>query len=277
MPGGISMLDTGFPGFAEQASTQEQVTTILNYLYQLMEQLRYTMNNLGEENFNTVSLVEMGETITKPLKVSVEDLAGNHAKLSVKADTLSGRVENLSGQAAQLQVQANSISASMMGVEGRVTLVEQNINGLHITSNGGTTSITGVGIQTGTITGSYIEGSTFSCVLEYGGGQSKGNLQFWSMDSGGGRQLAGEMRLDTEGAQLKNRLFLSSYQDFGLKLQSQSSSSYESTQGSLYLIAAQQMLFTAKEMVRIAAPGGMQYQFRADGIYFGGKNICPSA
>lgn len=253
MPGGISLLDTGFPSFTGAQSTQEQVDSILNYLYQVMEQLRYTMNNLGEENFNTMALSDIGESIVGPLRVSVTDVAENQGKL---------------------QVQADGISASVSGVEGRVTLVEQNLAGLHITSHGSTTSITGVGIHTGTITGSYIEGSTFSCILEYGGGQSKGNVQFWNTTEQGIRQLAGEMRLDTEGVQLKNRLFLSSYQDFGLKLQSESDTSYESTTGSVYLMAKQQLLLTAKNIVRIAAPEGGQYLFRADGIYYGNKKIC---
>lgn len=250
------MLDTGFPSFTGGESTDEQLQTILNYLYQLMEQLRYAMHNLGEENFNTVSLAEMGETITKPLKVSVEDLAGNYSKLQVKA---------------------TGISAAVSDIEGRVALVEQDIGGLHISSGGGTTSISGIGIKTAAISASYIEGSTFSCVLEHGGDQSKGNLQFWRENAAGARTLAGEMRLDTQGTQLKNRLFLSAYQEFGIKLQSQGDSSYESVGGSVYLAAEEQMLLTAKNTVRIAAPGGTQYQFRADGIYFGGKNICPSA
>ena len=50
MPGGFAALDTGFPEL--EGSTEEKLRRMQDYLVQLLEQLRYTLHNLGAENFS---------------------------------------------------------------------------------------------------------------------------------------------------------------------------------------------------------------------------------
>lgn len=52
MPSNILTADTSFPQLKEEQSTDEKFGVITNYLYMLLEQLRYSMANLGRENFN---------------------------------------------------------------------------------------------------------------------------------------------------------------------------------------------------------------------------------
>ena len=65
MPGNILSADTQFPNFAGQENPAEQIRTIRNYLYMLLEQLRYTLNNLDAGNFNTEGLKEIQDVIAK--------------------------------------------------------------------------------------------------------------------------------------------------------------------------------------------------------------------
>lgn len=41
MPGSILSADTNFPNFSDQQSDSEKINVIQNYLYMLLEQLRY--------------------------------------------------------------------------------------------------------------------------------------------------------------------------------------------------------------------------------------------
>ena len=59
MPNDLFGLDVGFPAFTGQESTEQKVKVIQNYLYMLLEQLKYALRNLGKENFNPTALQEM--------------------------------------------------------------------------------------------------------------------------------------------------------------------------------------------------------------------------
>lgn len=56
MPSGTHLLDAGFPSFTGRESTAEKLERIQNYLFQLLEELRFLLHNLGSENFNAGEL-----------------------------------------------------------------------------------------------------------------------------------------------------------------------------------------------------------------------------
>ena len=71
MPGNILAVDTGFPEL-NQGSPEEKISALAGYVYQLLEQLRYTLNNLGQDNFNDTELKGLEKLFTGPLTVRVE-------------------------------------------------------------------------------------------------------------------------------------------------------------------------------------------------------------
>lgn len=54
MPGNLLTADTNFP--KQTGNTQQDVKTIMNYLYMLLESLRYTLSNLDTTNWNADAL-----------------------------------------------------------------------------------------------------------------------------------------------------------------------------------------------------------------------------
>ena len=113
MPVSLLNTDTSFPSFQEDTSTKERVEVLTNYLYMLLEELRYTFNNLGEENFNDQGLVELSEKITKPLYIKIEDAEKNVAEVKITANELSAKVENVSGTVANLSGTVGDHTASI--------------------------------------------------------------------------------------------------------------------------------------------------------------------
>lgn len=65
MPDRMHILDTGCPAFTGEESTEEKVTAIQNYLYMLMEELRYLLRHLDAENFTDAGLGELAEGMTQ--------------------------------------------------------------------------------------------------------------------------------------------------------------------------------------------------------------------
>ena len=130
MPGNILSADTQFPNFAGQENPAEQIRTIRNYLYMLLEQLRYTLNNLDAGNFNTEGLKEIQNAISQPILKQLSDTDGNLAELQVTAAGLASRVSSNEGDISQLEQTAQGLSSRVGDAEASISALQQSANGL---------------------------------------------------------------------------------------------------------------------------------------------------
>ena len=130
MPGNILSADTQFPNFTGQENPAEQIRPIRNYLYMLLEQLRYTLNNLDAGNFNTEGLKEIQDAISQPILKQLSDTDGNLAELQVTAAGLASRVSSNEGDISQLEQTAQGLSSRVGDAEGNISSLQQTANGL---------------------------------------------------------------------------------------------------------------------------------------------------
>lgn len=131
MPSDILSADTGFPTFTGDMSTDQKIERVTNYLFMLLEQLRYTLSNLGVDNFNDTELVEIGKVISDPIYIRLEDeFAGNLTSLQINVNGIAARVQNAEGNIGTLQLTANSLNTSLSNLQGDVTQVTATANGL---------------------------------------------------------------------------------------------------------------------------------------------------
>lgn len=248
----VNLLENTFPKSLGE-DTEEKLRRIHSYLYQLNEQLRYIFNNLEAENFNETELQSLRKQFVGQLEVMVTDLSGNYTEVRQSVDSIASTVHTVSGE---------------------VSTVKQTIDGLQVQTAGGTTYITGDHIKSGTI-----EGAVFACVLTAGASASEGDIRFYYVN-GVSRKQAGVLSVDDRGAgsgsESERRVMLRTTDEFGLKLSAENNISVESDEGSIYVNASGssgQLVLGAGNHVRIQAPGGSQYVFRSDGIYYGGRRI----
>lgn len=169
MPGNLLSADTSFPTFTPEQTNEQKLDVVTNYLYMLLEQLRYTLANLGAGNFNDTELDEIGMKITQPIYVDLENAAGAIADLTLTADQLTSRLEDAEGNISAIDQYARSITLSVTNGEtsstikllaGGVQIASQviSMDGL-VTFTGleaGTTVINGGCIQTGLINAQYL-------------------------------------------------------------------------------------------------------------------------
>ena len=79
MPSSILNTDIMFPNLSGK-STEQQVFTIMNYLYMLKEQLTYSLSNLGLDNINDNSFIEIAGIINQPVILRLDGVDGEHLK-----------------------------------------------------------------------------------------------------------------------------------------------------------------------------------------------------
>lgn len=135
MPTTFQLVETTFPN-GEGKDTQEQINGVYDYLFVLLEQLRYTLFNLDGSNINQNALSEFIKNISEPIYAKIEDTDKNVNELSITAKGLSARIGDAEGNITQLQATANGLQASISSLDGSVTNLTADVNGLRATVSG---------------------------------------------------------------------------------------------------------------------------------------------
>jgi len=155
VPSNWLYIDTNFPTFTGEESVNEKINTIQNYMYMLVEQLRYSLHNLDLTNMNQTAVKQYESYLTEPIYGRIEDSEGNINELKLTAEGLAGRITDAEGNITVLTATAGSLSAQLsdaqgnitalqataQGLAGRISNAEGNITTLTATANGLSTSV----------------------------------------------------------------------------------------------------------------------------------------
>lgn len=161
MPSNWLYIDTNFPTFTGEESPNEKITTIQNYMYMLVEQLRYTLHNLDLSNMNQTAVQKYETSITEPIYARIEDDEENTAQLALTAAALGLRLtdaeknitsltataEGLSLQISdaeddilQLGITADRLSSQIAAADGRISSLQQTVDGFALSASNGSSS-----------------------------------------------------------------------------------------------------------------------------------------
>lgn len=130
MPSNMLTTDTSFPQLTDKQTTDEKFSVLTNYLYMLLEQLRYSMANLGRENFNDTAFQDIANLITEPVYVQLEDVDGNIASLYATAKSLTSRMGDAEGNISVLQQTSTSLTSRISDAEGNISVLQQTSQSL---------------------------------------------------------------------------------------------------------------------------------------------------
>lgn len=305
MPTAFMLTDSAFPRFTDDQSSGERVDVIYNYLYMLLEQLRYSMTNLERSNFNDAGFSDIEDSIQAPLEESMEaiverlaDTDGNVASLAMTAQGLTTRMQNAEGNISSLTQTASSLTSRIESAEGSVTTLSQTVNGLTLKSTNGESSstlklmsgntqlssatikITGFvtfadlkGNGTTTINGANIKTGTISAItLE--GCTFRSILENYGIAPGGlqfcygaNKTLCAGIRLEREGSYQNGKLLI--YTNY-----------VNSTLFELELRAVGALSLRGGIRIFVPTAGSTDetnyYSFQEDGIYYRGYKIVNS-
>ena len=132
MPTTFQLVETTFPN-GEGKDTQEQINGVYDYLFVLLEQLRYTLFNLDGSNINQNALSEFIKNISEPIYAKIEDTDKNVNELSITAKGLAARIGDAEGDITQLQATSKGLQASISNLDGAITNMKADVNGIRAT------------------------------------------------------------------------------------------------------------------------------------------------
>lgn len=130
MPSNWLYIDTNFPSFTQKESASDKIETMQDYLFMLVEQLRYTLHNLDLSNMNKTAADEFVKQITDPIYGEIKDAEGNITQVALVAEGLAARIGDAEGNITQLQATAKGLQASVSNLNGSVTNLTADVNGI---------------------------------------------------------------------------------------------------------------------------------------------------
>jgi len=264
MPSDWLYIDTNFPAFTGVESLSDKVTTIQNYMFMLVEQMRYTLHNLDfGKNMNPASLGRF----TQPIYGRIGDAEGNLTELAVTAQGLQSRVSDAEGRITSLTQTVDGFALyagnSQTGRSSYIYLTSGGIvmssavitfSGLVLftdLSQSGGTVINGGNIKTGVITAMKMSGNEI-----IGGTVTGATLRSVSSSDNGFEiyygavtpsLLVGGIRFDDTGSgpnEAKYRMFIYTNSPWAMKLRSAAGISVE-TGGLIYISATSEVSINA--------------------------------
>lgn len=133
MPSGFLNADIQMPDLTDAGKDVEtRLKETQDYLYLLLENLRYTLNNLEPGNFNEAGL----KAITDPITASIADADGRISELALTAEGLASRVSDAEGNISTLEQTASGLSITV-GTLAAQTTVYVNSQGMIIQNGTG--------------------------------------------------------------------------------------------------------------------------------------------
>ena len=132
MPTTFQLVETTFPN-GEGKDTQEQINEVYDYLFVLLEQLRYTLFNLDGSNINQNALSEFIKNISEPIYAKIADTDENVNEISITAKGLDARLSNAEGDITQLDTTAKGLQVSVSNLDGAITNIKTDVNGIRAT------------------------------------------------------------------------------------------------------------------------------------------------
>ena len=161
MPSNWLYIDTNFPTFTGEENTEEKVTTIQNYMFMLVEQLRYSLHNLDLSNMNKTAVERYETSLTEPIYARIEDgeeniaelaltaaglalrlndAEGNITSLTATAEGLSMQISDAEDDIIQLGITAQGLATQVSNAQGQITTLQQTVDGFSITASNGSSS-----------------------------------------------------------------------------------------------------------------------------------------
>lgn len=134
MPANWLYMDSKFPDFNGDISTEEKLSQLQNYLYMLVEQMRYTTQNLDTTNMNQTALNSWEEAITKPLYLMLEGEGERLTQLSVTADGLTALVQSQQQQVQEVKDAQEDAQNALEGLDQSVQEISSRVD-LALTSD----------------------------------------------------------------------------------------------------------------------------------------------
>lgn len=142
----LTALEQALPTFTGKETTAQRLNALEGAVHELLDTLRYTLQNLGAENFNGAALSRM----LGPIYLRIQGAEGDLASIAVDAQGIESRVESAEGSLAALsqrvteQGAAVSLVADKDGVNAASIVAAINNAGSSVTLSADKIDLNGI-------------------------------------------------------------------------------------------------------------------------------------
>lgn len=105
MPNAWAMIDTSFPTFTGKESYREQVSALQDYLYLVVEELKYQLANLNVQNWNKTALQQMQQETVKPTNDEVAQIKEQITNITNRLTGLNASLNQLAERMDKAEVE----------------------------------------------------------------------------------------------------------------------------------------------------------------------------
>ena len=130
MPTSLLDADLKFANLGKKQDLKSRVDGMESYLYQLLEQLRYSFGNLDRTNFNDAGFAEITGIINQPIIAEIKGIDGQITQITATSAALTTRVEDAEGNITALYQFADEITQKVEDAEGNITTLTATAQGL---------------------------------------------------------------------------------------------------------------------------------------------------
>lgn len=110
MPTPWTMVDAAFPTFTGEEKVKEQVTKLCQYMYLLVEELKYQLSNLNERNFNSSALATLKADTTADVAATLAETTAMLALVTSEVADLNARLRSLEGLSGRMEQVETDVS-----------------------------------------------------------------------------------------------------------------------------------------------------------------------
>lgn len=145
MPTSLLDADLKFANLGKKSDLEDRVDGMESYLYQLLEQLRYSFGNLDRSNLNDAGFSEIAGIISQPIIAEIKGIDGQLTEITATSAALTTRVADAEGNITALYQFADEITQKVEDAEGNITTLTATAEGLNTrvtNAEGSITSLT---------------------------------------------------------------------------------------------------------------------------------------
>ena len=123
-------VDSNFPTFTGKESPQEQIAKLVDYMVQLTTQLRYSLQNLGTDNWNAKDLEKFASSATADVVKQMKQVSDQLTGIKNTVNNLAARVNEISGVVSRVKDVENTITLIEADTEDhkeRIKALEESV------------------------------------------------------------------------------------------------------------------------------------------------------
>lgn len=124
MPSAWLAVDSNFPSFHGEEPIREQVSSLLNYMFVLTEQLRYSLANLTPENWNASALQDFQSGTTAAIRQQIQLITQSLNQTINRTAALSEKTDLAEQDITALKNDLKAVVARLEKLEGCMAVTQ---------------------------------------------------------------------------------------------------------------------------------------------------------